>query len=166
MIFQVCGYKNSGKTTVVRRLITALKKEGFRVGTIKHDSHDFVIDHPGTDTWHHAEAGADVVSITSHAKTAWVENRPYAFEELVQDMKKRADIVLIEGFKHGPYPKIVTLKNKKEMILVEQLKNVKAIYTRFPLHLEEVPVFFENGLDELARFVAGKLVCSLTRKKR
>ena len=64
VIIQVVGYKNSGKTTLVSELVRTLTSEGYRVGTLKHDAHDFEPDIPGKDTWQHRKAGAQVTAIT------------------------------------------------------------------------------------------------------
>jgi len=69
-IVSFVGYSNSGKTTFLVKVITELKKRGYRIGVIKHDGHDFEIDHVGTDTWKHQQAGADVVCIASSHKVA------------------------------------------------------------------------------------------------
>lgn len=50
-VFAISGYKNSGKTTLICRLIPELKRRGYRVAVIKHDGHDFVGDVPGTDSF-------------------------------------------------------------------------------------------------------------------
>ncbi|MDF2834525.1 MAG: molybdopterin-guanine dinucleotide biosynthesis protein B-like protein, partial [Paenibacillus sp.] len=57
-VIQVVGYKNTGKTTIVCQLTSLLKEAGYKVGTIKHDAHEFRMDHPGTDTWKHQQSGA------------------------------------------------------------------------------------------------------------
>lgn len=55
-VVQICGYKNSGKTTLIAALLPLLKEQGLRVAVIKHDSHGFDIDHKGTDTFRFREA--------------------------------------------------------------------------------------------------------------
>ena len=57
-IFAISGYKNSGKTTLITKLIPELKQRGYRVAVIKHDGHDFEADVPGTDSYRHQKAGA------------------------------------------------------------------------------------------------------------
>ena len=72
-IVSVVGRSNSGKTTLVVKLLRELKQRGYRVATIKHSDHDFEIDRPGKDTWGHYEAGADIVVISTPAKMAMIE---------------------------------------------------------------------------------------------
>ena len=70
----VGGKSNSGKTTLLEKLIREAKRRGWRVATLKHDGHGFEMDQPGKDTWRHAQAGADVVAISSPHKVAILES--------------------------------------------------------------------------------------------
>ena len=65
-VISFIGRSGVGKTTYLEKLIAELKKRGYRVGVIKHDIHGFEMDRPGKDTWRHAQAGADVVWISSY----------------------------------------------------------------------------------------------------
>ena len=67
-ILAVSGVKNSGKTTLITKLLPELKKRGLRVAVIKHDGHDFEADVPGTDSWKYAQAGADGTCVFSSGK--------------------------------------------------------------------------------------------------
>jgi molybdopterin-guanine dinucleotide biosynthesis protein MobB len=125
-ILSVVGYKNTGKTTLVSRLVTALKAEGYRVGTLKHDGgHDFEIDREGTDTWKHRQAGADVTLIASKSHAAlqlFYEEEP-ALEQWLDQLSHPQfglDILVVEGWKRSTLPKIVMIGHEK----IEQLSNV------------------------------------------
>jgi molybdopterin-guanine dinucleotide biosynthesis protein B len=124
----VVGCKNTGKTTLVSRLVAAFKKEGYRVGTCKHDGlHDFEIDTPGTDTWKHREAGADVTLIASKSHAAmrvYYQQEPPldAFLEQLSRKELGLDLVIVEGWKRSDLPKIVLLGPEK----IERLTNVIA----------------------------------------
>ncbi|MFC0211756.1 molybdopterin-guanine dinucleotide biosynthesis protein B [Paenibacillus chartarius] len=109
-IIQIVGYKNTGKTTLILRLIAELRARGYRVGTAKRDAHDFEIDHEGRDTWRHYEAGADAVAITSAGRSALIRRAPATLEQLASAMPE-VDLVLAEGFKTSPYAKIVLYTN-------------------------------------------------------
>jgi len=106
-IVSFVGYSNSGKTTFLVKVIKALKKRGYRIGVIKHDGHDFAIDHVGTDTWRHGQAGADVVCIASAQQLAVVRRtvKPLALDEIISSIKD-VDVILTEGFKHEQKPQI------------------------------------------------------------
>ncbi|MEK6558347.1 MAG: molybdopterin-guanine dinucleotide biosynthesis protein B, partial [Candidatus Margulisiibacteriota bacterium] len=69
-ILSIAGHSNSGKTTLIERLIPELSRLGYRVGTIKHDAHNFVMDHEGKDTWRMSQAGAQTVVIASATQMA------------------------------------------------------------------------------------------------
>jgi len=118
LIVQVVGYKNTGKTTLVCSLIERFKADGHTVATIKHDVHDFRMDHPGTDTWKQQQAGADMTAISSPYRAAWLSAAPLSLDELIVRMAG-ADIILVEGFKEASYPKLVLLKQPEDLSLLE-----------------------------------------------
>lgn len=131
-ILQVIGYKNAGKTTLVSELVRCLSAQGMRVGTLKHDGHDFEPDMPGTDTWQHRKAGAQVTAITSAYRTAWHMERATPVEELVSAMEHHdLDFLIVEGFKTAPYPKIALLRNESDIDLL-RLPNIIAVALREP----------------------------------
>jgi molybdopterin-guanine dinucleotide biosynthesis adapter protein len=135
-VFQVVGYKNAGKTTLVCKLVHVLKTGGFRVGTVKHDAHQFEIDHPGKDTWQHREAGADAVAITSErqGQSCVIEQRYIPLPDLVEQISKRnqLDVVAVEGFKAEAYPKVAIIRNLEHLKLLNSLNHVKAIASWLP----------------------------------
>jgi len=103
-IISIIGYKKTGKTTLVERLVHDLKKYG-KVGTIKH-LHEHTINTPGTDTWKHADAGADVVvAVTKDevVKFSRGNHLEYALDELANS---GMDFAVVEGFKECSLPKI------------------------------------------------------------
>jgi molybdopterin synthase catalytic subunit len=103
-IISVVGYKKSGKTTLVERLVKALTKCG-SVGTIKH-MHEHTINKPDTDTWKHAHAGADVVvAVTQNelVKFSRDNNLARAIDELAN---AGVELAVVEGFKESGLPKI------------------------------------------------------------
>ncbi|MFC4766889.1 molybdopterin-guanine dinucleotide biosynthesis protein B [Effusibacillus consociatus] len=128
--FAVVGYKNMGKTTLVCKLVSELKNRGYRVGTLKHDAHDFQLDYEGTDTFQHRQAGADVVAIASSGKWA-VQGWP-AQPPTLEEMLKRfegVDLVIVEGYKQGNLPKIVVSDRRGAIFQNERLENVVAVAT-------------------------------------
>jgi len=98
----------TGKTTLVTKLISELKNRGYKVGAIKHDAHQFDIDHPGKDSYRFTAAGADSTLISSSSKLALVKQHQQspAIEELIANYFPDVDIVLVEGFKLNNLPKI------------------------------------------------------------
>jgi len=104
------GFSGAGKTTLVERLIPALKREGQRVSVVKHAHHKFDIDHPGKDTYRHREAGAFEVVVASDKRLALIREfeQPTQLDvhNLIAELDGRVDWVLVEGFKHSDLLKI------------------------------------------------------------
>ena len=112
-IISVIGRKNSGKTTLLERLIPALSCRGFRVGTLKHHHcGSFEADTPGKDSWRHARAGAVVSGVLAKGKTAlFLEHEePMRPEEIVRFFADRVDVVLTEGFAHADFSTIEVIR--------------------------------------------------------
>ncbi|MBO6519629.1 MAG: molybdopterin-guanine dinucleotide biosynthesis protein B [Rhodospirillales bacterium] len=108
-IFGFAGWSGSGKTTLVKRVIPELIERGLKISTIKHTHHNFDIDRPGKDSFEHRAAGAHEVVITGAQRWALLhENRGEqepSIEEMLEHMSP-VDLVLIEGFKSYPHPKM------------------------------------------------------------
>jgi molybdopterin-guanine dinucleotide biosynthesis protein B len=149
-IIQIVGYKNSGKTTLLTRLLPELRSYGYRIGTAKHDAHDFEIDHEGRDTWRHYAAGAEAVAITSAGKSALIRRSAATLQELAAAMPE-VDAVLAEGFKDAPYPKIALLRSEADLAILERLGSVLAIAAWFPYRHPDIPTF---GIDDIAALAA------------
>ena len=108
-VYSIVAYSGTGKTTLMVRLIPELKKYGLRVAVLKHDAHEFDIDHRGKDSWRMTQAGADVTMLASATHAAIMENRHVDAEALlarVQDV----DIILTEGYKHSNWKKIAVYR--------------------------------------------------------
>ncbi|WCK52432.1 molybdopterin-guanine dinucleotide biosynthesis protein B [Aneurinibacillus sp. Ricciae_BoGa-3] len=125
-IVQVVGYSNSGKTTLVTKLIRLFTEQGLTVGSVKHDAHDFEMDKPGKDTWKHREAGAKVVAITSADKAAVLFQERKTLDELLT-LYQGLDLVIIEGYKLAHYPKIVVVRNKEHEELLDNVTGILAV---------------------------------------
>ena len=114
------GKKKSGKTTVVLGVIKELRSRGYRVGALKHDTHGFEVDVPGTDSYRFREMGAEVVGISSPDKYVWLntvqEERPLG--ELVRQIREPVDLIITEGFKRQDAPKIEVSRRARSTELV------------------------------------------------
>jgi molybdopterin-guanine dinucleotide biosynthesis protein MobB len=109
-VYSVVAYSNTGKTTLLEKLIPELGRRGYRTAVIKHDAHEFEIDREGKDSWRLTKAGAAVTVVASRTKAAIMENRFVPIEELIARIKD-VDIILTEGYKHGPWPKIALCRS-------------------------------------------------------
>ena len=108
-VIGLAGWSGAGKTTLMRRLIPALRGRGLRVSTVKHAHHSFDIDRPGKDSWEHRQAGAEEVLVASAARWALMhelrdEAEPGLAALLAQ--MRAVDLILIEGYKRESHPKI------------------------------------------------------------
>jgi molybdopterin-guanine dinucleotide biosynthesis protein MobB len=112
-IVSITGRSNTGKTTLIERLIPELNRRGYRVGTIKHNLHGFEIDHEGKDSWRHQQAGARITVLASPGRVAVVEkvDKDPTIAELRDHYINDVDIILVEGFKGNPYPKIEVFRS-------------------------------------------------------
>ena len=108
-IFGLAGWSGSGKTTLMTALIPEFVARGISVSTLKHAHHAFDVDQPGKDSWRHRQAGAHEVLVSSQNRWALMHELRGApepsFEELVRRISP-VDLLLIEGFKRHPHPKI------------------------------------------------------------
>jgi molybdopterin-guanine dinucleotide biosynthesis protein B len=108
-VIGIAGWSGAGKTTLISRVIPYLRQQGLRVSVIKHAHHDFDVDIPGKDSWVHRQSGAEEVLVSSANRWALMhELRGAAEPELPELLKKMSpvDLVVIEGFKSKPYPRI------------------------------------------------------------
>ncbi len=107
-ILSIVGKSNTGKTTLIERLIPELVRRGWRVATIKHNRHGFQMDHEGKDSWRHRNAGARMTVVASPHEVALTADAPrdYTMAELRDLFIRDVDLVLAEGFKKNPHPKV------------------------------------------------------------
>lgn len=130
------GKKKSGKTTVVLGVIQELRSRGYRVAALKHDTHGFEIDVPGTDSYRFREVGAEVVGISSPDKYVWLntveEERPLG--ELARQIREPVDLIITEGFKKQDAPKIEVSRRARSTELVSTPDELVGIASdqRFP----------------------------------
>ena len=108
-IFGLAGWSGSGKTTLMTALIPEFVARGVTVSTIKHAHHAFDVDQPGKDSWLHRQAGASEVMVVSERRWALMRELRGAPEPALDELVARmapVDLLLVEGFKRHPHPKI------------------------------------------------------------
>ena len=108
-VFGIAGFSGSGKTTLIEKLIPAIRARGLRVSVIKHAHHGFDLDRPGKDSWRHREAGASEVLMLSGQRWVLMHELRGAAEPTLEAqlaILSPCDLVLIEGFKAAPVPKV------------------------------------------------------------
>ncbi|MBU5673360.1 molybdopterin-guanine dinucleotide biosynthesis protein B [Paenibacillus brevis] len=125
-VLQIIGYKNSGKTTLACKLISELTACGLRVGSAKHDAHEFQLDDDGTDSRRHLSHGALETVLTSKSATRVMSQAPMTLDEIAGSMYGRVDILIAEGFKSAHYPKIALLREMDEQQkLLREASNIR-----------------------------------------
>lgn len=125
-VYQIVGYKNTGKTSLICRLIHLYAGQGKRIAVIKHDGHSFEADPQGSDTRRLREAGASWSAITSNDRTAIVKETNSSLRELINEAPIH-DLLLVEGFKQELFPKIVLIRSEEDETLACSLHRVTAV---------------------------------------
>lgn len=126
-LIAICGCKNSGKTTLITKLIPKFCEKGYRVATIKHDGHDFQADVAGTDTYKHKQAGAYGTAIFSNNKFMVIKEEKICDEKYFINIFPEADIILLEGFKGSNYPKLEIVRKENSSMPICNENNLIAI---------------------------------------
>ena len=149
----VSGVKNSGKTTLLEKLIHRLLERGFQSGVIKHDGHDFSPDVEGTDTHRLLAAGATGVGIFSAAKSMLVRTGDGVDETDLARRLGNVDVIFLEGFKHSKHPKIEVVRGAVSAAPVCAPETLLALATDLPLRPEGVPVRHPDDIEGLSTLV-------------
>jgi len=159
-IVSIVGRSNAGKTTLMEKLIPELIRRGYRVATIKHDVHGFAIDQQGKDSWRHKKAGASTTIISSPWKVAVIEDveRDCEPAELRDRYIRDVDIILSEGYKGNPHPKIEVFRSALGTeLLCSKRDNLFAIASDQPLEAG-VPCLDINDATGLVDLIETKFL--------
>lgn len=150
-VYSVVAYSGTGKTTLLEKLIPEFKRRGLRVAVVKHDAHEFEIDHEGKDSWRMTKAGADVTIVACASHAAIMENR-YVDTETLLSRVTDVDLILTEGFKHGSYPKIGVFREASGKPLPDVEGAYLAVLSDAPLKID-VPSLDINDIAGLADLI-------------
>ena len=166
-VFGVIGWKNSGKTTLMARLLEEFTRRDYSVSAVKHAHHSFDIDHPGRDSYKFREAGARQVALVSPNRWALMhelrgEEKP-SFKEILAHIDP-CNLVLVEGYKGGPFPKIEARSNRSltRDTLVEDDHLIVAVASEAVSETGALPHFSVDDIVGIADFIVDHL--DLTRK--
>jgi len=165
-VISIVGRKNSGKTTLIEGIIPELKKKGYRVGTIKHHSHDLEledIDREGKDTYKHQLCGADAVVLSAPNKLMLfrVIEESQQIDDIRHTYLHSLDIILTEGYKLEDKPKIEVFRHQiggDEGLLCNQKdNNLVAVATDYNFDLG-IPCFGLDAYKDIADFIEQTII--------
>jgi molybdopterin-guanine dinucleotide biosynthesis protein B len=156
-VYGIVGWKNSGKTTLVERLVTEITIRGFSVSTVKHAHHTFDVDHEGKDSFRHRAAGATEVLLASRNRWALMhEIRDGAEPPLSELLEKISpvDLVLIEGYKRGNHAKVEAHRTEtKQGLLSKDDATITAIASNDVIDGLSVPQFELDDVTAIASYI-------------
>jgi len=154
-IISIVGKSDSGKTTLMEKLIPELTRRGYRIATVKHDVHGFEVDREGKDSWRHKQAGAHMVVISSPKKVAFIRDveKDLTLEEIREKLIQDVDLILSEGYKKDVQPKIeIFRKEKHRELLCTREDNLVAIVSNKKFRVG-VPCFFLDDIKGMSDFI-------------
>jgi molybdopterin-guanine dinucleotide biosynthesis adapter protein len=161
-LFGIVGWKNSGKTTLITKLIRHFVGRGLRVAAVKHAHHAFDVDRKGRDSFRYKEAGASTVAISSSKRFAIMtelRDRPEpTLGELVRHIEI-ADLILVEGFKAEKHPKLEVRRREAASgpPLAPADPAILAVAADFKLQETEIPAFALDDIDAIAGFILTRI---------
>jgi molybdopterin-guanine dinucleotide biosynthesis adapter protein len=157
-VIGITGWKNSGKTTLVEKLVTHFVGLGLKIATVKHAHHAFDIDKEGTDSWRHRKAGAQEVAIVSSQRWALMHELEGEKEPPLQAVLarlSRCDLVIVEGYKNEGHDKIEIRRrlSSTNVPLAPNDISIIAVATDEPLPDEHLPVLPLDDVSAIANFI-------------
>jgi len=161
-IISIVGKSDSGKTTLIEKLVPELVRRSYRIATVKHDVHGFEVDQEGKDSWRHKRAGAHTVVISSPRKLALIRDveKDLTLEEIRDKVIQEVDLILSEGYKKDMQPKIEIFRREKHKELLSTREdNLVAIVSNQPFDIG-IPCFDLEDMKGLADFIEKKFLVS------
>lgn len=156
----IVGFKNSGKTGLVERLVAEFTARDFTVATVKHAHHEFTIDQPGTDSFRHKAAGAHQVFVSSSSRWALISEQAPVKLSLEQILEKleAADITIVEGYKREAFPKIEVWRAEVEApLLARDDPHIIAVASDGEIEDVAVPILDLNNTQIIVEFILSSL---------
>jgi molybdopterin-guanine dinucleotide biosynthesis protein B len=151
-IIAISGIKNSGKTTLITKIIPELTRRGYKVCTIKHDGHDFSIGDEDTDTFKHLDSGSQGTAIFSKRKFMVINNKK-TDERYIKEYFKDADLIILEGLKNSSYPKIEVMRQGISQKSFTDPKTLIAVVSDFSANIEGVPSYGFDDIEDICDLI-------------
>jgi molybdopterin-guanine dinucleotide biosynthesis protein B len=159
-VIGMAGWSGAGKTTLLAKLIPGLIARGFRVSTVKHAHHAFDVDQPGKDSHTHRQAGATEVLVSSARRFALVHELRGAAEPTLGELLEKlapVDLVIVEGFKRGPHPKLEVFRaGVGKPLLHPDDPHIVAVASDVPLPAARIPVVALDDTDAIIDIVLAR----------
>lgn len=156
-VYGIVGWKNSGKTTLVERLVIEITERGYSVSTVKHAHHTFDVDHEGKDSYRHRSAGAKEVLLASRNRWALMhENHNDGEPPLSEFLEKLmpVDLVLIEGYKRDRHPKVEAHRAEtKQGLISANDDTITAVASNYEVKELPIPQFDLDDVSGIADFI-------------
>lgn len=153
-IITIVGKSNSGKTTLLEKIVANLTQRGFSVGTAKHTHHEVDMDQEGKDSWRHRKAGAASTLLLTDSRVALIKEDAAPYIQRIRTYLSDRDIIICEGFKKQELPKIEIFRKDgphKEPLCMQD-SNLIAFVTDSD-YRPAVPVFGLEDIDRIADFI-------------
>ncbi|WP_457553645.1 molybdopterin-guanine dinucleotide biosynthesis protein B [Desulfobacula sp.] len=153
-IITIVGKSNSGKTTLLEKLIAHLTDKGYKIGSVKHVHDGFEMDKEGKDSWRHRKAGASATLVITENKVAIIKDDTTSYIEKMTLYLSDMDIILAEGFKKQDLPKIEIFRTESvhKNPLCMKDENLIAFVTNSD-YKPDVPLFGLDDTQKLADFI-------------
>jgi molybdopterin-guanine dinucleotide biosynthesis protein MobB len=157
-VVSVVGHANTGKTTLIAGIINSLAARGYRVAAVKHAAHGYEIDNRGKDSWQFFQAGANRVVVVG-PESLTVHTRHDAEPTLAElaGMIEDVDLILAEGFKSQPGPKIEVLRQGFSERRLSLGSDLAAVVSDMPVG-NDVPVFRPDKIEPLSDFIESRFL--------
>jgi molybdopterin-guanine dinucleotide biosynthesis protein B len=159
-VFGFAGWSGSGKTTLIEQLIPRFAGRGLKVSLVKHAHHTFDVDQPGKDSYRHRHAGAAEILVTSSRRWVLMHELRGAPEPSFEEQLKRlspCDLLLVEGFKHAPIPKLEVWRAETgEPLLHPNDPHIVAVASDAKVETK-LPLLDLNDVTGIENFIVGHL---------
>ena len=162
-VISIVGKSESGKTTLIEKLIPELKRRGYRIGIVKHAHHGFDMDRKGKDSYRHRQAGADTVMIASPGQIAMIKDVPGERLDDLIPFFNDMDLLITEGFKRDRAPKIEVFRAERHQhpaCLEDDTLMAMVSDTRLDV---TVPQFATTDIQAITEFIVARCLPTVTQ---
>lgn len=155
----VSAVSNTGKTTLMEKLIGEIVRRGYKVGAVKSDCHGFEMDVPGKDSWRFTQAGARATAVVGVNQYALIQktSQKKDLDDVIRSMED-IDIAIVEGFKLAGKPKIEVVRRERGSNIVSPAHDLIAIVSDVTEISSPVPTFGLEEYEKIADFIVDKFL--------